>query len=488
MTRSSTAQSLPKSTTSLKSRLAGGSIHLVIGNLTEQGGRFLRNMILARILAPEYFGAMAMVIAVNNLIETFTDIGIRYAIIQSKHNDNDIYMHMAWFASVIRATFICLVGYFLAPSIAIFYKDSTLTPLIRIALLSVLFNGAISLNYHLALKNFQTRSWVIITNGGGILGVAATVIIGYYYRSPYALVIGLVLESLFRFILSFIITPYMPVFKFDQQAYDELKSFSKGMLGLGIFYYIFIQSDVLFVGKLCSAYELGVYSMAVSLAQVPFQMVGQLIDKLGMPAFSEMQDDHHRINNNIFRMLAVISISGLPVISYLLIYSNQLLKLIYGDAYAIAGRAMAIITLTFLLRLMAVPIGQVYYSTGQPGLNRNFTVYRAILILLLLYPFIMLMGLEGAALAGLLAMGIGLFVQVMKLKTITSFNPGSCVKPFAVAISISLGLLGILYVFSKYTPNTISSFAISVPLFGALYAFVNYRVYYKTNSILKYEF
>jgi O-antigen/teichoic acid export membrane protein len=67
----------------LKARVARGGFWLGIGSSSEQFLRFLRNIILVRVLIPEAFGTMAIILAVNMFFEAFTEVGIKEAIIQN---------------------------------------------------------------------------------------------------------------------------------------------------------------------------------------------------------------------------------------------------------------------------------------------------------------------------------------------------------------------------------------------------------------------
>lgn len=422
----------------LKKRVAKGSLILLVGNGTEQAVRFIRNMILARLLAPEVFGLMAIVLAVNGAVETFTDLGIRYAIVQNRHSEESALSNMAWYVSVTRSVVIYLVGFLLSPYIADFYKHPELTGLIRVALLCIIFNGAISINVHLALKKLQMKKWVLIQQGGGILGVATTLILALRVHSVWALVLGVVAEAVYRLVLSYALLPHFPRFHFDRQSFDELMSFSRGVFGLGFFYFLFAQADIFFIGKICSPFDLGLYSMAASLANVPIQTVSQLIDKVGMSAFSELQDDRPRLNRAVMKIMSLLVLLGFPVIGFVYVYGARILSIVYGPVYANVALPFTIITFSFLLRLTSVPIAQIYFASGKPGYHRNFTVLRATLILLLLYPLTRKFGLSGAAFAGILAMGTGLIIQVMKLRKVTGFDATALFGVVGKAMAVSL--------------------------------------------------
>ena len=66
---------------SLKARSARGAAVLGIGTVAGRGTRFVRNMILARILAPDEFGLMAIIMVAAMAFEAFTEVGIKQSVI-----------------------------------------------------------------------------------------------------------------------------------------------------------------------------------------------------------------------------------------------------------------------------------------------------------------------------------------------------------------------------------------------------------------------
>ena len=103
---------------SLKARAMKGSFWLGLGSGSEQGLRFLRNIILVRILAPEAFGLMAIVLAVNAAFESFTQIGIKDAIVQNPRGEDDTYLNIAWFMAFGRLILLFITGTFVLPGLA----------------------------------------------------------------------------------------------------------------------------------------------------------------------------------------------------------------------------------------------------------------------------------------------------------------------------------------------------------------------------------
>ena len=101
--------------TSTKGRAAPGGLWLGAGSGSEQCLRLARNMILTRVLAPEAFGLMAIVLSVNAAFESFTQIGIKEAIIQNPNGHEKAYLNGAWWLSLGRSLALYLLVFCAAP-------------------------------------------------------------------------------------------------------------------------------------------------------------------------------------------------------------------------------------------------------------------------------------------------------------------------------------------------------------------------------------
>lgn len=425
----------------LKNRIIVGSVWLGIGSGFEQGLRFLRNIILVRILAPEVFGAMAIVLAIKMGIETISEVGIKKAIIQHPKGDRQTYLNGAWFLTFGRAIWLFILAYVGAPWVSQFYDNPELTSLIRVTFLSVIFDGILSSRAYVAVKQMKFKQWAFINNGGGACGVLITLLLAFFLQNVWALVIGIIIESAARFLFSYLIYPFFPQFKFNKEYSKDILKFTRGVFGLGLFYFIYMRADIFVLGKFCTPAELGLYTMAISLAQIPFQFITALMDQMAMPVFSEMQTQKDRINRTILGITSIIAYLCFPLLFFIILHGKDVLTLVYGSPYAKVAVPFALIFASWLFRFCSIPIAQLYFALGHPELHRLFTAIRTIAIICLIYPAVKWFGLVGAATAGLISMLIGYIFQVVRLKDITQLDLWKYGAIFLKAISISLCVL-----------------------------------------------
>ena len=341
---------------------------------------------------------------------------------------------------------------------------------LRVAFLGIIFRGAISSHAYVAIKDMEFKQWALINHGGGVIGIITAVILAFIIKNVWALVIGFTVESVARFLLSYIICYFRPGLTFEKHHWKALLKYAGGMFGLPILTFIFMRCDVFVIGKLCSNHDLGLYSMAIALAWVPLQLMGTLFGEVAMPAFSEIQTEKALIGNIIRHSTTAMAFLGMPVFFLLMLYGKEVLSLIYGEKYMAVSLPFAIIFLSALLRTISIPFATLFLAVGHPELHRLFTGVRAILILVLIYPFVKFWGLPGAAMASLIAMSVSFILQIFRASRIVDFKLRQYAHIFGIALCISLPVVFIWLATHKtfYLSNTSSMLT---GLFGCIVSY-----------------
>lgn len=424
----------------LKAKVFRGGAWLGSGSFAEQASRFARNMLLTRLLAPEAFGTMAIVLSATAMLTSIMDVGAREALIQSPRGHEDGHVGAAWWLAFGRSLALYALLFLGAPYAARFYGNAELGPLLRVAGLGLVLQGTMSAGAYLAIKHMRFRKWAAINHGGGIAGVLITVVLAFFIRDVWALVIGSVIENVFRCLLSFVLCPFFPPLRWNTEAMRELLRFSKGVFGLAILNLIFIRTDIFVLAKLYSPAELGFYAMAIYVVQTPVAFLMNLLGQTLMPTYAHIQHDAARMNRILLRVTATIFLVGMPGLVALFFCSRPLLTLLYGTRYGTAAAALVVAACVALLNLANAQITTIFYAKGVPELHRRSVALMAVMMIVLIYPFAKMFGMLGGQYACLLAVTVGYAFQVERIQKITGISLSSYKKGFLLSGTISLAV------------------------------------------------
>lgn len=402
--------------------LRGGRV-LAVGTVAERLARLGRNMLLARWIAPDQFGIMAITLAVIALFEAITEVGVSQAVIQNKRGNTPEFLNVAWWFGVVRGVVVALLAVPLAAPIAGFYDEPDLTPLLMVAPLTVVFTGLTSPRVYALQRQFKFKATLFTFQGAGLIGTAFTIVLGLVLQNVWALLWGAVFEAFVRFVISFVLCPIKPGFRLDRESRRDLFKFTKGMAGLSLLTFLIMQADTFVLGKVVTSRELGLYTMAIALAAFPLSIFSKVVRPLVVPILAHFQEDFAGMRTQVLGLSRLVWLFGLPLTTVMACVAGPLLVLVYGRPdWEEAGPAFAIYSLFAIFYMASMVTFGVYLAIGRPELQRRFTIVRAVLVILALYPMSVWLGLEGAALALLIAMALAMVVQLFNLRRVIDLS------------------------------------------------------------------
>lgn len=422
----------------LRARVLLGATWMGAGTSAEQGIRFARNMVLARLLAPEAFGTMAIVLSAGSIIQTLTDIGVKEAIIQNPRGSEDSYASAAWWLAFGRSMLLYALVFVLAPRIAGFYGNPRLSAMLRVVAIGVILNGALSSKAYVAVRELKFGRWAAINNVGGILGVLFTVILACFVKNVWALVLGNLSEAVARCVLSYALCPYLPLKSWDGTAVRDLLQFSKGICGLTFLNLVFTRADVFVLAKLFPTFQLGLYVMVVSLVQVPTGFIMNFLGQTLLPTLARVQEDRGRMNGILVRTTTLLVVLAMPVLILITLGSRDLLNLVYGRTYSDGARCLIVAAVVAVANILNAQITTVFYAKGVPQMHRRCVAIMAIIMAALIYPFSLWFGLVGGQLAALCSIVAGYVFQIARIRGFTGLNLKTYGEGFVTPVTISM--------------------------------------------------
>jgi PST family polysaccharide transporter/lipopolysaccharide exporter len=452
--------------TDIKAKSTRAVMALGIGTFAGRGMRFIRSMILARILAPDQIGIMAIVMSFSIAFEALTEVGVKQSIIQNKQGASVRYLNVAWWMQVIRA--LCLYGIAVlsAPWISSFYNNPGLLPLLRVSFIAIALRGFISPRAHVLEKEYKFGRAVFLIQGSAILGAIISIGLAYVTRDVWALVIGFVAEMAILCIFSFILVPFMPRFEIDRSSLIELMKFARGLFGLPVLTALSFQAPILILGKVISEDQLGLYSYAALLGHIPVDFYVRTIAPVVLPVFSEKQDDKNALCRGVLRTTLWTACFFVPLVAFMACGASGLLLLAYGPKYVAMAVPFAILCLEIVAQNQAVSLAGIYLAVGQPNLQRRFAVIRALAIIGFMYPAAYFFGPIGAAVVIVLC-NIGvLFMQVLKAREVIGLNVRRYIRTYIPGLQIALPIIvtaGLLWIFR--VDSTLIVIAVSALVF-----------------------
>lgn len=354
--------------TSLKKLAIRGAIWTIAGYGAGQILRFGSNLILTRLLVPEYFGLMAVVNTLRSGIDLFSDLGIPQSIVNNKRGDEPAFLNTAWTLQTIRGFIIWLFFLLITFPAAKFYNDDRLFWLIPIVGLSSIFDGFSSTTIHTLQRRIDVRKATIFDLCIQVLTLSTFIVLAWFTKSIWALALGIIAGSAFRMVGSFWLIPeYSNRFTWDQDAVKQIISFGRWIFLATAVTFLNEQADRLILAKLLSFQTLGVYTIAYTLAAIPREIVKQLSYKVIFPTISNHLDlPRSTLRAKILRQRRQILFGFALLLAALVTVGDLVIAVLYDERYAQATWMMPILSCGIWFSVLFYTMSPALIAIGKP--------------------------------------------------------------------------------------------------------------------------
>jgi O-antigen/teichoic acid export membrane protein len=322
-------------TNSLKKVALRGAFWTIAGYGSQQILRLCSNLILTRLLVPEFFGIMALVNTVKIGIELFSDYGITQSIINNKRGDDPLFLDTAWSLKVIRGFQIWAVSILLAYPISQVYQtqdpQGQLLFLLPITGFTAVLDGAASTVLLSWERNIEVKKIMIYEMGLAIVTLLALVLLCWWSPTVWSLALGSVASSAVHMVSShFIDCKYHNRFRLDKEILKEIQNFGKWIAVASSMMFLADQADRFILAKLLSFEKLGVYTIAYTLASIPRNVIRELSAKVIFPIISKQLDlPRSQLRTKIVQQRWLLLVGTAVFLAGLTVCSDWFIMLLY---------------------------------------------------------------------------------------------------------------------------------------------------------------
>jgi O-antigen/teichoic acid export membrane protein len=353
---------------SLKSQAIRGVVWSVLGYGTSQVLRLGSNLILTRLLVPEFFGLMTLMSILIIGLQLFSDIGVGPSIIQNQRGDDPDFFNTAWTIQVIRGGVLWLGAITLAWPVALFYGDRQFLWLVPIVGFSTILTGLESTNRFLLQRHLSVRNLAFFEIGGQLITSVCIVIWALASPTIWALVGGSLISAVIQMIWSHFLVPNtINRLHWDSAAAKEIFSFGRWIFLSTAATFLAAQSDRIILGKLVSLQLLGVYGIAFTLANVPEQVIQAISAKVIFPAMSKFAtmprpDFRVKILKNRSLLILSLAVSLATVVGF----GDFLVEFLYDQRYQQGAWMLPLLALGTWPIMLIQTSSPALFAIGEP--------------------------------------------------------------------------------------------------------------------------
>ncbi|WP_270593610.1 MULTISPECIES: lipopolysaccharide biosynthesis protein [Butyricimonas] len=290
------------------------------------------SVILARILSPEDYGLIGMIMVFITLSNLLVDSGFSQALVQ-KHTPSEEDYSTAFYFNIGIGIICYFILFVLSPIVALFFQTPLLETLLKILSLVLIANSLTVVQRAKLLIEIDFKRISIINIVSTILSGILAIYAAYSDFGVWALVIQIVLRQFIVMVLYWIFGRWWPKCIFSKSSFLSLFRFGSKLLIAGTVATIVTNVYNMVIGKMYRAKELGFYTKAYELSEVAAGTINEIINSVTFPLLSAVKEDKARLVSIYSKMLSMTAFIVLPAMTLLTLLAKPFVIVVLTEKW-----------------------------------------------------------------------------------------------------------------------------------------------------------
>lgn len=290
---------------------------------------FVSNIVLARLLCPNDFGAVAMIMVFVGLADVLVDGGLGNALIQKKDLSQDD-IRTVFSTNFIVSVILFIVLFSCSSFIESYVKIEGFSLFLRVEAVIVLIRAFYVVNHALMNREMKFKQLAIIALTTNFISTTGAITLALLGCGVWSLIIKNILFDLVSCVLYAVVIKVPYKFGFKRDSFSNL-------FGFGVFVSLSNMAEAAYsyflsfiLGKKYSVEQLGYYNQAFSLEQIPVYSTTMVLNQVLFPYLSKSQDNKNAIKETIRLSTLATSFFVYPLMAFLIFFAEPTIVFIYS--------------------------------------------------------------------------------------------------------------------------------------------------------------
>jgi O-antigen/teichoic acid export membrane protein len=312
---------------------------------------FAFTIILARLVAPEIYGLVAMTAILTALAQVMQGLGLNSALIQREQlvpQDTTT----AFAANVVIGSVLALLMVLSAGLIAQFFGRQEVVSVVYANATTLVFVAFGSVQMAMLQREYRFRAGLLIELSATLLSGGTAIWLALKGCDLLALLALMVIREATRTLLLWMVVRWRPRGGLSFESWRQLWGFGRHMVAASLYHHFAMNLTGLLLGKFYSTTTLGLYGRAQSLQLLPLSLVTQPLQRVAFPLYSRSQSDHALLRELLRRHTRSIApLAGL-ITAGLSTCANEIMLVLVGEAWIDAVPMLQILGLAAFFNIL----------------------------------------------------------------------------------------------------------------------------------------
>lgn len=347
----------------LKSHSVRGGAYAMVGQIAVQATQLAAMIILCRLVKPDDYGLVAMIMPVVGFVMIFNDFGLATATVQREKITHNQASTLFWInVSVSLAVTIVVVC--LGPVIAWFFDEPLLSRLTFVTAAGIIVEG-LALE-HRALLQRQMRLGIItvLNVSRALVGACVGVCLAWLDKGVWSLVFMPLAGTIFFAVAVWVACPWRPGMPRRNVGIGSMVAFGGNLTAFHVVNYLSRNVDSVLIGKCWGKEQLGYYNRAYTLMRMPTLLISMSIAATAVPTLSLLQDDPERYKRFFLKLVHLIAFVTMPITMFLIVMAKQVIFVVAGEQWGQSVDVFFMLGIAAMIQPVIVTTSWAYISRG----------------------------------------------------------------------------------------------------------------------------
>lgn len=436
--------------------------------LLRQVLQFGFSIFLARLLAPEEFGVLAMLYVFIGLASALSEGGLGAALIQNQDSnpaqESSVFQFNA--AAGLAMTLLLFAS---APAIERFYDYPGLAAITMAMALNVFINALGAIHGALVIRELriglQLRIGVISSTVSGVVAV----VMAWQGHGVWSLVVQTLLASTLTTALLWAWHGWRPRHAFSIAALRPLLRYGSALMLSGLLDLVVGRLYTVLIGRFYGAAPLGLYMRAVTTQNLPQMMVGAVMRQVAFPVLAASRADLAEVRRSSRLALRASMLLQTPCLLGIAATAESLVPLLFGRGWMPSVPILQVLCIAGCLYPISHVNLTVLKALGRSGIFLRLEAMKkgaALALLLAAAPF----GLLAIAWSQVCSALLAVLWNASHADRLVGYGLGTQARDAAPSLALAAGMAIVVWETGRHLdlPNA-TTLAIQVPLGIGIY-------------------
>lgn len=466
-----------RTNSNLKGKTISGLIWSFVELVAKDGTQFLIQVVLARLLLPEHFGLIGMILVFIAISNSIIDSGFSQALIREKNASQTDYSTIFYF-NILISFIIYIILYVLAPTISRFFSEPELVLILRVLSISIIINSFALIPRTMLVKDINFKLQMKINISASISSGVISVCLALSGLGVWSLVFRTLSMNIIQTILLLITKRWKPSLVFSRNSFRRLFGFGWKLLVSGLIDTVFKNIYSLIIGKQYTSSQLGYYTNASKLSDTVVQTITLAIQKVTYPVLSNIQDNEEKLRYSYRKLIKLTAFMLFPVIIGLASIGDFVVNIIFGDKWLPMVGYFQLLCFAAMFYPIHVINLNILKVKGKSDTFLFITIQKKIilfvLILFAVWSKVGILGLIGVA---IIDSFISLFINAYYSGKEIEYSARRQLLDLLPIFLMAMGMGTIVYFSSSFLPESTIIKIIVQPIIGVFVYIIGCKIF-----------